>query len=266
MVDQGYWRRVLGSRRTKLAAAAGAAVVMLAGCSAPATPTTSITVFASASLISTFSDIGKEFRAENPGTSVQFIFADSLDLAEQLVTGDRADVFASADSGNMDKVARAGQLAWGPVNFAGRALVIATAPGNPRGITSVADLNRPGLSVAVCAPPGACAADTARIEASTGVTLRGATEESLASGVLTMVRSGQADAGLVYLPDVLSAGDSVTSVGIPQAADTVNTYTIGRLRNSAEPELAGKFVQLVTGDFGQGVMKHAGFETSATRS
>jgi molybdate transport system substrate-binding protein len=122
------------------------------------------------------------------------------------------------------------------------------------------------MPVSVCAPPGPCAADTAKIEADTGITFHGATEQSLANGVLTMIESGQADAGLVYLPDALSAGDKVTAVGFPQAADAVNTYTIGRLTNSAQPELAGKFIHLVTGEFGQGVMKHAGFQTAPTTS
>jgi molybdate transport system substrate-binding protein len=269
-VDNGRPRERLASKhmgsRSKLTTAAGAALVVVAACSSPPIPTTSITVFASASLISTFSDIGKRFKSENPGASVQFIFADSLDLAEQLVTGDHADVFASADPANMRKVVQAGELAGGPMRFAARALVIVTAPNNPRGITSLTDLNRPGIRVAVCAPPGICAADTARIEASTGIVFDGVTQQSLASGVVTTVTSGQADAGLVYLPDALAAGDKVTSVGFPQAADAVSTYTIGQLKNSEQPELARRFIHLVTEDFGQGVLKHAGFQPVSTTS
>jgi molybdate transport system substrate-binding protein len=248
----------MGSR-SKLTTTIAIAIAIAAGCSAKPVPTTSITVFASPSLIATFSDIGKKFRSENPGASVEFVFADSLDLAEQLTNGGRADVFAPADRANMQTVIRADQLAWGPASFASRQLVIATAPGNPERITSFADLNRPGLKVAVCAPPGTCAADTRRIQDSTGFALHPLSAQSSANGVVSMVSSGQADAGLVFLTDALAAGSRVNPVRFPQAADAVDTYTIGLLRGSEHPDLARKFIDLVTDHFGQDILQRAGF-------
>ena len=112
-----------------------------------------IMVFAAASLKQTFTDIGEQFKTDNPGSSVEFSFAGSSDLVTQLTQGAQADVFASADTNNMDKAAKAGLLAGDPVNFASNTLTIAVAPGNPKKIGSFKDLTQQGLNVVVCAPP-----------------------------------------------------------------------------------------------------------------
>jgi molybdate transport system substrate-binding protein len=62
-----------------------------------------------------------------------------------ITNGAAADVYASADEKNMAKVAD-------PAVFATNRLRIAVPPDNPAGITSFADLARPGVTVVVCAP------------------------------------------------------------------------------------------------------------------
>ena len=101
----------------------------------------------------------------------------------------------------MDKAAKAGLVAGAPVNFASNTLTIVVAPDNPKGITSVADLARPGLNVVVCAPQVPCGAATRRIETRPAVSLTPVSEESSVTDVLNKVTSGQADAGLVYVTD-----------------------------------------------------------------
>ena len=103
-------------------------------------------VFAAASLKKTFTEIGEQFKTDNPGVSVEFNFAGSSDLVTQLTQGAQADVFASADTKNMDKAVQAGLLDGDPVNFASNTLTIAVAPGNPKQIKSFQDLTKPGLS------------------------------------------------------------------------------------------------------------------------
>ena len=235
-------------------------VAALAGCGSSETaPGESITVFAAASLQKTFTEIGEQFRTDNPGSSVDFNFAGSSDLVTQLTQGAAADVFASADTKNMDKAAQAGLLAGDPVNFASNTLVIAVAPGNPKQITTFADMNRPGLNVVVSAPQVPCGSAAQRIEDSTGVQLRPVSEESSVTDVLNKVTSGQADAGLVYVTDALGAGDKVTTVKFAEAAGVVNTYPIAVLKGAPQAELAQKFVDFVTGEAGQKVLSHAGF-------
>jgi molybdate transport system substrate-binding protein len=235
----------------------------LAGCGSDSsqkhTSTPQVTVFAAASLKTTFIKIADRFKAAYGGASVNFDFAGSSDLATQLTQGAAADVFASADTANMDKVAKAGLLSGSPVSFAANTLVIAVAPGNPKHVASFADLRRPGLDVVVCAPPVPCGSATRRIEDSTGVHLAPVSEESSVTDVLNKVTGGQADAGLVYLTDARSAGDKVTAVSFPEAAGAVNVYPIAVLNGSGRPELARKFVDLVTGEEGQQILSQAGF-------
>jgi len=234
-------------------------LAVLSGCGSSEQPTAAITVFAAASLKQTFTDIGEQFKAENPGVAVEFSFAGSSDLVTQLTQGAQADVFASADAKNMDKAAQAGLLADNPVNFASNTLTIAVAPGNPKKIASFRDLTQQGLNVVVCAPQVPCGAATQTVEQATGVTLNPVSEESSVSDVLNKVTTGQADAGLVYVTDAKGAGNKVAAVAFPEAAGAVNAYPIAVLKESRNPELARKFVDLVTGEGGQKVLSAAGF-------
>lgn len=219
----------------------------------------SITVFAAASLKTVFTDIGEKFETDNPGSTVEFSFAGSSDLVTQLTQGADADVFASADTRNMDKAVTAGLVEGSPVNFANNVLTIAVAPGNLKGIKTFADLAKPGTSVVVCAPPVPCGGATKMVEKATGVTLSPVSEETSVTDVLGKVTSGQADAGLVYVTDAAGAGDKVTSVAFPEAAEAVNTYPIAVLKDSEHAGPARRFVDLVTGEAGQKALAKAGF-------
>ena len=235
-----------------------AATSSSAAASAPA-PAGTLTVFAAASLQATFTQIGTIFQTENPGSTVTFNFSGSSDLVTQLTAGAPADVFASADTNNMTKATTANLVSGTPVNFATSILTIVTPPGNPAGVTSFADLAKPGLNVVVCAPQVPCGAATATVEKNTGVTLTPVSEENSVTDVLGKVTSGQVDAGLVYVTDAKNAGDKVTEVTFPEAAVVVNVYPIATLTAATQPALATKFVDLVVGPEGQQVLAAAGF-------
>jgi molybdate transport system substrate-binding protein len=235
-----------------------AIAITLAGCGA-APEGQKLVVFAAASLKKTFTDIGKQFTIDHPGASIDFNFAGSSDLVTQLTQGAAADVFASADTKNMDKAAAAGLLAGDPVTFASNTLVIAVAPGNPKNIASFADLNRPGANVVVCAAQVPCGSATTKVEDAAGVQLEPVSEESSVTDVLNKITSGQADAGLVYLTDAIGAGDKVTTVRFPEAAGAVNTYPIAVLKSAPEAALGKAFVDIVIGEAGQEILRQAGF-------
>lgn len=218
-----------------------------------------VMVFAAASLKPTFTQISQQFKAENLGTGVEFEFAGSSELATQLTQGATADVFASADTAQMDSVSKAGLLTGNPTNFASNTLVIVTAPGNPKKIGSFADLARPGLNVVICQQPVPCGAATHRVEDATGVRLNPVSEELSVTDALNKVTSGQADAALVYVTDAKTAGDKVATVTFPEAAGAVNVYPIGVLKKAPLPTQAQKFVDLVTSPTGQQILARAGF-------
>lgn len=218
-----------------------------------------LTVFAAASLKSTFTELGTRFEKDFPGTAVTFNFAGSTDLVAQLGQGAPADVFAAADTTTMARAVDEGLVSGAPADFATNTLTIVTPPGNPRGITSFADLAAPGTQVVVCAPQVPCGAATERVETATGVTLTPVSEESAVTDVLGKITSGQADAGLVYVTDAAGAGDKVTAIAFPESRDAVNTYPIAALDESTNPVAAQAFLALVTGPHGQDVLSAAGF-------
>ena len=220
-----------------------------------------LTVFAAASLKATFTKLAAEFEAANPGTKVALSFAGSSDLVTQISQGAPADVFASADTKNMAKLADAGLLDGTAANFATNVLAIAVPPANPASIASFADLARPGVRVVVCAGQVPCGAATAAVEKATGVTLNPVSEESSVTDVLGKVTSGEADAGVVYVTDVKTAGDKVKGIPFAEADQAVNTYPIATVGSSKNKELAAAFVALVTGAEGKKVLGDAGFGT-----
>lgn len=265
----------LAHRLTVLAAATAVTglAIGLGGCasSAPAAdgtpPSTatqdalegSITVFAAASLKATFTDVAAEFEAAHPGTTVDLNFAGSADLVTQITEGAPADVFASADEKNMAKLTDAGLVEGDPVDFATNTLEIAVPPDNPAGIATFADLAEPGLTLVICAPEVPCGAATAAIAEATGVPLAPVSEESSVTDVLGKVTSGEADAGLVYVTDVIAAGDAVTGIPFEESDEAVNVYPIAALGDSDAPDVAAAFVAFVTSAEGRAVLEAAGF-------
>jgi molybdate transport system substrate-binding protein len=239
--------------------ACGSKSAQSAQSSRPSPASGTIVVFAAASLKSSFSKIGQQFKTENPGSDVNFEFMGSSELAAELTQGATADVFASADTAQMDTVAKAGLLAGNPTNFASNTLVIVTAPGNPQQIGSFADLNKPGLNVVICQKSVPCGSAAQRVEDSTGVRLHPVSEELNVTDALNKVTTGQADAALVYVTDAISAQGKVTAVTFPEAAGAINVYPIAVLKKAPQPALAQKFAAMVTGDAGQTILAQSGF-------
>jgi molybdate transport system substrate-binding protein len=216
-------------------------------------------VYAASSLTSTFTELGRKFEAAHPGVKVGFSFGGSSDLVAQIQQGAPADVFASADTENMGKAVAAKAVAGKPVDFASNTLEIAVPPDNPAGVTSLKDLAKAGTKVVVCAPEVPCGAAAQKVEQASGVALKPVSEEQSVADVLTKVESGEADAGLVYVTDVKVAGDKVKGITFPESSKAVNTYPIGVLAKSGNPDLAKAFVDLVTASEGQSVLAAAGF-------
>ncbi|GAA3342834.1 molybdate ABC transporter substrate-binding protein [Curtobacterium pusillum] len=222
-------------------------------------PTGKITVFAAASLQQTFTTLGDQYEAAHPGTTITFSFAGSSDLVTQIRNGAPADVFASADEANMDKIVKTDVAAGSPKDFATNVLEIAVAPGNPKKITDLDDLTSSDVQLVTCAAPVPCGAATAKVEQATGINLSPVSEEQSVTDVLGKVESGQADAGLVYVTDVQGADGKVDGVPFDASSKAVNTYPIGVLKGASNPDLAKAFTAYVRSDAGRKVLAAAGF-------
>jgi molybdate transport system substrate-binding protein len=263
-------RRAAGS-----AAAAAAALLALTACgsgsassASSSTPPASsaaavkgtVTVLAAASLTETFAELGKEFQAAHPGTKVTFSFGGSDTLAQSIVNGAPADVFAAASQATMQTVAKAGDAATAPALFARNELEIAVAPGNPKHITSLRSLASPSVKVALCAKQVPCGAAAVTALSAAGVKVTPVTYEQDVKSALTKVELGEVDAALVYRTDVSAAKGKATGVAFPAAAKAVTSYPIAVVKNAPNPAAAQAFVDFVRSAAGEKVLAAAGFQ------
>lgn len=224
---------------------------------------TTLTVFAAASLTKPFEQLEKTFEDAHPGVDVKLSFGGSSDLVAQITDGAAADVFASADTKNMDKLTSADLAAGTPAEFATNTLVIAVPPGNPGKVSGLADLAKDDLDVVVCAPEVPCGSASEQVAEKAGVRLAPDSEEQSVTDVLGKIEAGEGDAGLVYVTDVEAAGDKVEGLEFPEAAEVVNHYPIVAVKDSAHADLAQQWIDLVLGD-GQAVLTAAGFGPPAS--
>jgi len=253
--------------RTSLAAVV---LVGLAGCGgngkteAPPTGgrvTGTVTVFAAASLTESFTQIGKEFEAANPGAKVRFNFAGSSALATQINQGAPADVFASAAPANMKTVTDAGNGDGTATTFVKNQLVIAVPKGNAKGVKGLADLTRPGVKVALCAEQVPCGAAAQKALDTAGVKITPVTLEQDVKAALSKVKLGEVDAALVYRTDAKSSAKDVDGIEFPESAGAINDYPIIVVKAAPNKAGAQAFVAWVLSEKGKAVLTRAGFQT-----
>lgn len=220
--------------------------------------TGSLKVFGAASLTGAFNAAKTTLTSTNPGLSITYNFAGSNNLVTQIEQGAPADVFASADTANMNKLVTAG-LVDPPVVFARNKLEIAVAAGNPKHITGLADLAKPGVTL-VLEAQGVPAGDyTRQVLADLHITVQPKSLETDVKSAIAKVTSGEADATVVYVTDVAAAGSAVSGLTIPDANQPSITYPIAVVKSTTNPGAALAFVNsAVSGDV-QKALEAAGF-------
>jgi molybdate transport system substrate-binding protein len=264
------------SRVLRLTAVAVSAM-MLAACGSSSTSGTSsspsssgasgaatsgaITVFAASSLKEAFTTIGQQFEAADPGAKVTFNFGPSSTLATQITQGAPADVFAAASTKTMDTVVSGG-AASGPQTFATNTMQIATPPKPTVPVTSLADLAKPGVKVAVCQKDVPCGVAADKLFTQNNLTVTPVSQEVDVKAVLAKVALGEVDAGVVYVTDVKAAGDKVVGVTIPSDQNVTTKYPIVAIKASAQASTAAAFVAYVLSPAGQQVLAAAGFASA----
>jgi molybdate transport system substrate-binding protein len=217
-----------------------------------------LSVYAASSLTGAFTEIGQDFERSHSAVSVKFDFGGSSDLVAQLQNGAPADVFASADTANMDKATSAKLTVGTPVDFASNTMEIAVPPDNPAHITSFSDLSMPGVKLVDCAPEVPCGAAAKQLAQVAHQTLRPVSEEQSVTDVLAKVESGEADAGLVYVTDVQAAGNKVKGITFPESSQVVNTYPVVGI-STGDTDLAKSFIDVLLSAHGRQVLADFGF-------
>ena len=218
-------------------------------------------VSAAASLTEAFGELETVFEAENPGVDVLLNLGPSSGLREQILEGAPADVFASANTSNMDQVVEADAAAGEPEIFVSNLLQIAVPAGNPGGVGGLEDFANEELLVGLCAEDVPCGDFGRTALENAGVTPAIDTNEPDVRALLTKIEAGELDAGITYVTDVLSTNGAVEGIDIPEEFNVVANYPIAVLTEAPNPEAAAAFVALVLSDEGQAILSSYGFST-----
>ena len=228
---------------------------------------TQLLVFEAASLKDAFAKLAQRFEKEHPGVKVVANAAGTQELRAQIEHGAAADVFASADHKHMDALAAEG-LVVSPSIFTCNEPVVVVRKGMSPPIQSWADLAR-AERIVVGTPEVPIGAYTLQIlqkaTKSEGadfprrVQAKVASRELNVRQILAKVALGEADAGIVYRSDAVSAAGKVQVVAIPPESNVTAEYPIAVVRKAARPALAKQWVDLVKSPAGTQILGEAGF-------
>jgi molybdate transport system substrate-binding protein len=251
-------------------------LLVLAGCNQPAPrPAAAVSgevvVFAASSLTDAFQEMAAAFQQANPGVKLTFNFGASSQLATQLGQGASADVFASADTTQMDNAKKSGAVTGEEHVFAGNRLVLITPKDNPKKIAAVKDLANDGVKFVTAQPSvpiGTYTAqmlDKASADPSYGpgfkdrVMANTVSQEDNVRQVVSKVQLGEADAAIVYSTDATpQVRDQLQIIQVPDPLQTLATYPIAVARgNNATGGEA--FVAYILGPQGQATLQKWGF-------
>lgn len=232
-----------------------------------------LAVFAAASLTDAFGAMKQAIEAQHPGVTITYNFAGSQALVTQLSEGAHADVLAAASAAQMAKAQEAGVIEGPGTVFTQNRLAIVVPKDNPANIQAPADLAKPGVKLvlaqaevpvgryarqSICAAGADAATYGEGFVAAVGANV--VSEEDNVKAVLTKVRLGEADAGIVYTTDVTpDVAPDVTLVAIPPAVNVVARYPIAPIKGG-HMELANAFIAFVLGSEGQAILSAYGFE------
>jgi molybdate transport system substrate-binding protein len=233
--------------------------------------TGALTVFAAASLTEVFNQIKTDLEATNPGLTITYNFAGSQALVTQLTQGARADLFASANSTQMQAAQDGGVIAGDPVTFVRNKLAIIVPKDNPASIAGPGDLAKDGVKLVIGNPDVPVGKyflqvlDIMANDATLGadikdkITANVVSQESDVKQVVSKVQLGEADAGVVYVTDVTAdVAQDVTIIMIPDQYNVVAEYPIAVVKGG-DADLAQFFIDYVLSPAGQRVLTEAGF-------
>ncbi|MBA2784039.1 MAG: molybdate ABC transporter substrate-binding protein [Rubrobacteraceae bacterium] len=233
-----------------------------------------LTILAASSLIDAFGELGKTFEKQNEGVTVKQSFESSSTLLTQIRQGAPADVFASAAMEEMNTAVKDGLVAGDPKVFVKNREIIMVPKDNPAGIKEFRDVAKPDVKL-VLAQKDVPAADYAlqildKANAEYGASFEKdvlsnvVSRESDVRASVSRVVVGDADATFGYASDyTIDIRDKVKVVPIPPDLNIIATYPIAALEDAKSPELAKKWVELVTSKEGQRVLEKWNFEPAA---
>jgi molybdate transport system substrate-binding protein len=211
-------------------------------------------------------------------------------LYTQIVAGSPCDVFMSADQKWTKQLNTAGLLYNNNyVNFTKNSLSVIIAAGNPKGITSLADLTNPGVKLVLADPtiPSGSYTNTtcwkidqtwgkvgnaAYISNGSYVNYNATIHANVVNYQLTVeqvvgavsLNVGTADAGIVFVSDAVWGNMTraqVQFMPIPASVNTQGTYGIAVVGQTTQSSLAQKFMDYWLSAQGQSLLTQFGFSS-----
>ncbi|MGB1285362.1 MAG: molybdate ABC transporter substrate-binding protein [Aggregatilineales bacterium] len=232
-----------------------------------------LTIFAASSLIETFEALADAFEQQNPDVEILFNFAGSSTLATQIIQGAPADIFASANPAQIQRVADAGYLITSPETFIQNRLAVIVPVDNPADIQTLDDLAHPGVRLILATPDVPIRSYTddllAQLEQSVvaGMLANRVSEEANVRQVVARIVLGEADAAFVYRSDVTpDIADAVQVIDIPAVINPRADYQIAITTDSNNPEVSAQFIDFVQSDTGQTILVEWGFTAPEQQS
>ncbi|MEL6403831.1 MAG: molybdate ABC transporter substrate-binding protein [Chloroflexota bacterium] len=233
-----------------------------------------LTVFAASSLTDVFTDIAQLYEDEYSDTRVTLNFAGSSTLATQIEQGAPADIFASANTVQMQRLIDGDLVIENSVTiFAENQLALIVPIDNPANITSLADLANPDVALVLAAPDVPVRVYTDTLLSSLGDSFLTDVEANIVSNapnvrqVATRIAFGDADAGIVYQTDITpDIAEDVLVILLPNDSNPRAEYPIAPITESDEPEATEDFITFLLTEPAQAILREAGFCTTALLS
>jgi molybdate transport system substrate-binding protein len=243
--------------RATLLPAVALMLLPLAACADSAPEKLTLSVLADTSLTEVGKELGTAYTQSHPGTRVKFTNGGSLELADLVKRGEKADVIITDDDQSLDDIDR--HVGDRRV-VAHNSLTIAVAPGNPKKIEGLESLSQPRIRVVLGAPlvPVGTYAEAALRKA--GVTVKPVSEESDVRTVLNQVRTGEADAGIVYITDMKSAGAAASSVAVPAVQNVLAAFPAAVVSATGHATAAKSLVDWLASPDATAVFAKYGFQ------
>lgn len=236
------------------------AVVSITGCgSGSAGGSGPLTVSAASSLQRALTAYGQRL-----SPLPRFSFGGSDDLATQIRQGVKPDVFVAANK-KLPAALFAERLVEKPVVFAANRLVLAVPAASTR-VRTLADLERPGMKLAVGSPSVPVGSYTRTVLERLGAARSGRvlanvrSQEPDVKGVLGKLIQGAVDAGFVYATDVRAAGGKLDAISLPDALRPQAAYAAAVVRGTQRRAQAERFIAALRAGEGQSELRRAGFE------
>lgn len=221
-----------------------------------------IRIGAAASLAEVLPRLIATFNEYNPDVQVEFEPAGSPTLVSQLISGAPYNLVMLASEAALKPATEAGVVT-GEAIFARNVPQIAVPGDNPAHIEGLDDFAGEDVRVALCEVEVPCGAAAKKVIDADGVEFEPVTRENDVTAVLTRVRTGEVDAGIVYRTDVAASRGEVLGIDVAGAEAATTSYPVAQSTvddgDEAANSAAEKFQEFLLTPEAQGVLDEAGF-------